>query len=158
MTFLTPSIVTLQVLNKPASEFFNTPSAINNGRLTLTDHSRSPFSIDYDRIEKASRMADGTLRKYLVSQKRSFSCSWSMLPTIDSMVVDANANAERMKTFYEMNSGLPMGMTLFSHRNSTSNNSYTEYYKVFWESFDYEIVKRYKDFDYWDISASFTEI
>jgi hypothetical protein len=47
----------------------------------LTDHNRQPIKLDYEIIEKANRMADGTLRKYVVARKKKFSTSWQMLPS-----------------------------------------------------------------------------
>ena len=63
MTFLTPSIITLQVVDKNTTEFDTTTEDMDNGQLTLSDHSRSPLSINYEIIENTQRMANGTARK-----------------------------------------------------------------------------------------------
>jgi hypothetical protein len=47
----------------------------------ITDHNREPLSINTERIERKNRMADGTLRRYTVGKKRSFSTGWSLLPS-----------------------------------------------------------------------------
>lgn len=156
MAFLTPSIIKLQADGKTAAEF--SIASPNNGQLTLSDHSRSELQIKYDVIEKSQRMANGTTRKYVVAKKKQLSCSWDMLPTVQSMVVDGNANAKKMKQYYELYAAQPLTMTLYYGRNASTDATYTEPLNVFWDSFDFDIAKRYNDFDYWNISAEFVEI
>jgi len=262
MNFLTPSIITLN-FNNNTTEF----NGATGGQLTLSDHSRSPLNLDYDIIQKEQRMANGTMRKYVVSKKKTFSCSWSMLPTKSSMIVDNKANAKLMKEYYEKYCAAPLRLSLYHGRNSSSISSisnpsphissfsanvtslganltwvasnatsysisltasggtqtfnlgsasslyldsnpengvlvdgtqytatltasgsggqtlsnpliftantvgvvnatitplvvssFPEIYDVFWSNFSYEIEKRYVDFDYWNVTAEFTEI
>jgi hypothetical protein len=47
----------------------------------LTDHNRQAMMIDFELLEKASRMANGTMRKYVVARKRKVSTSWIDLPS-----------------------------------------------------------------------------
>lgn len=47
----------------------------------LTDHNRNDISITPLLIEKESRMANGTLRKFVVNKKDIISVSWDFLPT-----------------------------------------------------------------------------
>lgn len=47
----------------------------------ITDHNRDPLSIGYERFGTSNRMVDGTLRRYSIAKKRTFSASWSMLPS-----------------------------------------------------------------------------
>lgn len=165
MTFLTPSIMSLQVDGKTASEFtIETPS---NGKLTLSDHSRSPVSISYDKIENFQRMANGTARKYVIANKKNISCDWTMLPSRKTITentvalditVDGNADASTMKAFYELYCNDPMTLSLYHKRNSANDLAYVETIKVFWSDFSYNVVKRFRDFDYWDVTVSFTEI
>lgn len=165
MPFLTPSIIKLSYGGSAVE--FNPGSQTSGTQLTLSDHSRSELSIDYDVIEKSQRMANGTLRKYVVAKKKSFSCSWDSLPTVTSFVVDGYADAKKMKQYYELYSGQPLMMILYYGRNEpailTDNEvptttSYAEIYNVFWESFSFEVVKRYQNFDYWNVDAEFVEI
>lgn len=159
MTYLTPSIIKLQVPSKAASEFV-IGTGENNGQLTLSDHSRSPLGVSYETIENMQRMADGTARKYVIATKRKFSCSWQLLPsrkTLD-MVVDDNADSLTMKRFYEINFPYQMTMSLYHKRNSSDDLSYVETINIFWTDFSYDVVKRYKDFDYWNVTAEFMEI
>jgi hypothetical protein len=160
MTFLTPSIIKLQVDGKTATEFsITTPT---NGQLTLSDHSRSPLSISYEVIEKFQRMANGTARKYVVARKKNLSCGWTQLPSRKTLggrnfIADGNADANSMKAFYERYCNDPMTMTLYHKRNAEAS-SYVETLKVFWTEFSYDVIKRYQNFDYWDANASFVEI
>jgi hypothetical protein len=157
MPLLTPSIIRLQVPSKAAAEFIP-DTGESNGQLTLSDHSRSPLSLSYEIIENSQRMADGSLRKYIISKKRTFSCSWDLLPTVSTLVVDNNASAYSMKRFFEINNFSPMFMTLYYKRNSSADLSYVESIQVFWNNISVDVVKRYQDFDYWNITADFVEI
>jgi hypothetical protein len=47
----------------------------------LTDHNRNEININPIVIEKESRMANGTLRKFVVSKKDIVSVSWDLVPT-----------------------------------------------------------------------------
>ena len=157
MTFLTPSVIKLSVSGGSATEFNNSNGG---GVLTLSDHSRSPLSVSYDVLSKSDRMADGTLKKYVVARKKIIQCQWTMLPTIRTQVADANADARDMKEFYESNLYRQMSMTLHYNRNFAERvgGSYTESVLVYWDNFSFDVVKRYKDFDYWDVTAEFVEV
>lgn len=157
MNLITPSIIKLQVVGGSTDEY--TSATTTGGALTLSDHSRSPLTIDYEVIESALRMADGTMRRQIISKKKIFSCSWTSLPTITTMVADSKANAGLVRDFYEKYCYKPMTLSLFHYRNGRASESlYKEEHSVFWTYFNYEIVKRYKNYDYWDVSAEFTEI
>lgn len=170
MTLMTPSIIRLKIPG--ATTEFNSTSAIGTGGiLTLSDHSRSQLSVSYEIIEKSTRMANGTLRKYVVSKKRSFSCSWTLLPTIRTQVSDGNADARDMKDFYELYCFSPLEMSMFFSTNATERslptssynktsdaNHYIQTANVFWTSMSFDVVKRFRNFDYWNVSADFTEI
>jgi len=153
VSFHAPAIIKLSV-NSSTVEFDGT----SGGQLTLTDDSRSPLSIDYDIIENSQRMADGTMRKYIISKKKIFSCSWSMLPTKSSVLSDRHADALKIKSFYELYCHSPLSLTLSHKKNNDSTSSYQESYNVYWTDFGYEVIKRFRDLDYWNLSVQFTEI
>ena len=157
MALLTPSIITLRVNSKNTTEFAP-GTGESNGQLTLSDHYRSPLQSSFETIESAQRMADGTMRKYVIANKKRISCSWTMLPTITTMVVDGNASALAMKRFYEINYPYDMTMKLYYKKNGSTDLSYIETINVFWESMSFDVIKRYSDFDYWNINAEFVEI
>jgi hypothetical protein len=58
----------------------------------LSDHNRQPIGISYDLIEQADRMANGTLRKYVVARKFKITADWQDFPTLDSNLVDYNGS------------------------------------------------------------------
>lgn len=160
MSFLTPSIIQLQVTGGTTTEFNSLANPSTGGRLTLSDHSRSPLAVDYEMIERMQRMANGTMRRYIIAKKHRFSCEWEMLPTIRAQVADGNADARDMKEYYESFCYKPLGLTTYFSRNheERSGLTYTSSYAVYWTGFSFEVVKRFKNFDYWNVTAEFTEI
>lgn len=116
----------------------------------ITDHNRSPLSIDVERIEKAGRMANGTMRKYVVADKRSFDVSWDMLPKATGKTVDGFWGAAAMESFYNSTKG---AFTLDITDGDGTNTSYT----VMFSDFSKEIVKRGSQ-DFWEISVTMEEV
>lgn len=57
----------------------------------LTDHNRGEIDITPLLIEKEARMANGTLRKFVVAKKDVISVSWDFLPTLH---VDNTSNIQ----------------------------------------------------------------
>jgi hypothetical protein len=47
----------------------------------LTDHNRESISFDYEIIERSARMADGTMRKFVVAKKMKINTAWHDLPS-----------------------------------------------------------------------------
>lgn len=85
--------------------------SITNGTLSgvLTEHGRQPVSIDIERIGGKDRMIDGTMRASYIAKKRSFTVTWQGVPTIESMLLDADVATIRagkwIKDFYEATTG-----------------------------------------------------
>lgn len=169
MTFLTPSIIKLTYAT--GTEFDSTSSTSTGTVLTLSDHSRSPLSVNYEIIENSSRMANGTMRRYVVAKKHKYSCQWDLLPTIRGHVADGNADARDMKEFYDKYCYAPLDLDLFYMTNATERGlladppthgsatyAYKESKRVFWTDFSFEVVKRLRNFDYWNVRAEFTEV
>ena len=71
----------------------------------VTEHNRQEFSLGNNRLEQSVRMANGTLRKYVVADKKTFNLSWTMLPSYRNLTVDGAWAAEDLKTFYESQAG-----------------------------------------------------
>ena len=125
------------------------------GTNKVSDHNRSSLRVENDQIERKSRMADGTLRKYVVSVKKKWSCSWEDLPShndsVGSGTVDGGMSGTEMLEFYEDNINQPFIMTL---KDGLGNE---ETYNVMIESFSYDIKKR-GTVDLWDVNVSIEEI
>lgn len=69
----------------------------------LSDHSREPLSITNEKIEKSVQLANGLTRKYVVSNKNTFSLQWNDLPSTSAMTVDNGAGAANLELFYDLN-------------------------------------------------------
>ena len=69
----------------------------------MTDHNRSPIQISYERVESSSRMANGTMRRFITANKKKINLSWNMVPAAGgySFTADGNLGAAWLKSFYE---------------------------------------------------------
>jgi hypothetical protein len=101
----------------------------------VTDHNRSPLSVSVERIENKQRMADGTMRKYVIADKRTWTCSWEWLPTSDAKTVDGKMGGTAMETFYNSNPGAFALQLYMGDGTSTT-------YQVMFSDFSKEVVKR----------------
>ena len=61
---------------------------------SLTDHNRQPIDITYTLVEQADRMANGTMRKYVVARKFVIKADWKDLATYDPYLVDYWSNSQ----------------------------------------------------------------
>lgn len=143
----------------------------NSNWYKLTDHNRSPIDVNPEIIEKVNRMANGTMRKYVVAKKMNFSVSWERVPSQTSYTVDQNKSSEWLEAFYNANVGLPIYLKVISAKEtipstgslpneSTRASSFTASttYQVFITNFSKTVVWRNKDRDFVDMSIEFTEI
>jgi hypothetical protein len=116
----------------------------------ITDHNRSELSLDVERIEKSSRMANGTLRRYVIADKKTFSCSWDMLPARARFTVDGNWGALEMEQFYEtVKNGFNLELNYASQE--------PENYHVLFDSFGSRLVKR-GVYDFYEVSVTLVEV
>jgi hypothetical protein len=106
----------------------------------LSEHNRAPMSIGYNRIEKAQRMSNGTLRKFFIADKKTINVSWDQLPSYFNHTVDGGWGALDIKTFYETTGKSSFPVTI---SYSTSNGpSTTEVMTMCFTSFSCEVTKR----------------
>jgi hypothetical protein len=167
MTFINPSIIRLKTVTNATVEFNNNNHVAAN-MLTLSDHSRSPLSVSYDVLGSEQRMADGTMRKNVVAKKKTFSCTWGMLPTVRTFVADGNADARDMYEFWERYLYTPLHLDLYFMVNATERGvsptsrdlalKNKESYLVFWTDLSFDIIKRFSNFDHWNVTADFVEV
>lgn len=138
----------------------------------LSDHNRDPISISYELVENSQRMANGTLRKYVVARKFMIKTSWKDFPTLDQNLVDYLPNlkdqglgdsgyahaAAWIKAFYEGNNFYPVWVKLMhaqeqipglgevpvnnTYNDSNSTTGAYSVYNAFMTTFTYDIVKR----------------
>lgn len=153
----------------------------------LTDDNRQPIKIVFEVIEKTNRMADGTLRRYVIARKHKISTSWQSVwsktsPAIHNGIktfagtTDGGKAGSWMQSFYEANVFTPVKLKLttaqinpvteltagqvpnedlyYSSARDVTADTYTTYIT----NFDYEVVKRNKDYDLVNINIEFTEV
>lgn len=123
-------------------------AGIKFGTNFVTDHNRGSIDTSVERIEKSDRMVNGTLRKYVIGDKRSWSLSWSDVPGPTNKTVDGNWGADAIETFYNNNRGA------FSFVVTTVTGTTT--FTVMFTDFSKTLTKR-GAYDMYDVSVSVTE-
>ncbi|UMO76253.1 hypothetical protein SEA_TOMAS_64 [Streptomyces phage Tomas] len=116
----------------------------------ITDHNRGDLGIDVERIEKKQRMADGTMRKYIVADKRTFSVTWNNLPHSAAFTVDGFWGANEIENFYNSNPG---GVTLELTYGSGEVDTFT----VMFSDFNANLTKR-GAYDFWEITVAMEQV
>lgn len=125
----------------------------------VSEHNRSEFSMGTNRLKQSLRMANGTLREFIIADKKIFSVSWSMLPSYRNETVDGAWGAEDLKTFYESAAGQSAFRikinTSFTPASveASSNNIYT----VVFSNFDCTLSKRGLQ-PYWSVNFSLEQV
>lgn len=128
----------------------------------LSEHNRSPVSIDTNRIEKTQRMSGGTLRKVWIADKKTISTSWSMLPTNDTMTVDGGYGAASIRTFYYGDKGKNTFKVKISYNGVAARD---EILLMSFTSCSFTVVKRNvkektadSPQEFWDVSIGLEEV
>lgn len=118
----------------------------------LSDHNRSELSVSVERIENAKRMADGTLRKYVVADKHTYSVSWEDLPHRAVHTVDGFWGGEDMEDFYlsEQNRG---AITLTIIRGDGSEETRVVMITTF-----SSVIKKRGIYEFWDVTLEMEEV
>jgi hypothetical protein len=137
----------------------------------LTDHNREPIEVRPSLIEQQQRMANGKMRKYVVAQKNSISCSWKYVPSSQSQCIDGFYSSAWLESFYKSNSGLPIYLKVVSSGLNTDSGfgsqplgvfvtaqNRSKTYNVYMVDFSKTIINRTKVSDYVDMNIEFTEI
>lgn len=139
----------------------------------VSDHGRSPMSENVERIENKTRMADGTLRRYSVAKKRSWSCSWDNLPSTNAVVgglktVDGGLAGRDLESFHNRIDG---SFRMVLRRGSAKDRAlpvvadsalpYSDDYfyivKVMITDFSKDVTKRGK-VDLWNVDITLEEV
>ena len=125
----------------------------------ITEHNRSAIEINPMRIEKTQRMANGSLRKYFIADKKRFSVSWDMLPAYRTLTVDGKWGAEDLRTFYSSTEGkgsFNIRINLAKDGTNQESSSYEEYAVVFGDC-SFTVIKRGLQ-PFWNVSLSMEEV
>lgn len=134
--------------------------------LKVTDHNRSPLSEEVERIENKQRMADGTLRRYSVAKKRTWSCSWDLIPSTNNVTggmktADGGLAGEDIERIHDrVNYPFKMVLRRGSAKgqvvpNASNDNFYIV--NVMISDYSKEVVKRGK-VDLWNLSITLEEV
>lgn len=116
----------------------------------LTDHNRDALSVDTERIENSKRMANGTLRKIVIADKRKWSVNWRDLPDNTAYTVDGKLGARAIEQLWQVNAGA-VGLQI-------NDGAVTERVNVVISSFKKSISKRLGNINLWDVSLELEEI
>ena len=87
----------------------------------ITDDNRQPIKITYETVEKSSRMADGTLRKFVIARKHKITTSWQNTWSSSANTTDGTKGAAWLKSFYEANVFVPIYVRLSVASVNTQN-------------------------------------
>jgi len=139
-----------------------------NTTIKLSDHNRQPISIQTNRIEKQQRMANGTLRKFFIIDKKSININWNMLPSLSTFTVDAGYGAMDLKSFYEGTAAKASGALSGKSNFDVSlvyGGTATETFNMVFTACSFELVKRnVKQVpgdtaqEFWNVSLSMEEV
>lgn len=126
----------------------------------LSDHNRSELEVSSMRIEDSQRMANGSLRKFFVADKKMFSVSWTMLPAYRTQTVDGKWGAEDLREFYKSS----LGRKSFKIRVNFAKGGLKDYdttreeeYTVSISSCNFILIKRGVN-AFWNVSLSMEEV
>lgn len=133
----------------------------------LSEHNRQPMSIGQNRIQKVTRMSNGTLRKFFIADKREFSTSWNMLPSFSSMTVDEGYGAVDLKSYFEgvKGQGVFKLKIVYGKNQTTPFADREEIFTVSFTSCSFEVIKRnVKDSssnpaqEFWNVSIAMEQV
>jgi len=147
------------ILSIEAKDLLATPAGTTKIWNKVTEHNRSDLSVSVDRIEKAVRTSNGTLRKNYTTDKRRFSVSWSMLPSYRTLTVDGAWGAEDIRSFYLSEEGqqsFKIRINLAKNGTDQTSSGYEEYNVVF-GGCNFSVVKRGLQ-PHWNVSIELEEV
>ena len=143
-----------------ATDPLASPAVTTLGWRELSDHNRSEMDVGNNRIEDTQRMANGTLRKFFVKDKKTFSVSWSMLPAYRTQTADGKWGAEDLREFYKSS----LGQSTFKMRLNFAKAGAKQYdtaaeeeYTVSFTACNFVLVKRGVN-AFWNVSLSMEEV
>jgi hypothetical protein len=142
-----------------AKDLLASPAGTTKVWNKVTEHNRSEFNINVERIEKVVRTSNGTLRKNFIADKRKFSTSWNMLPSYRSLTVDGAWGAQDLRSFYlgeEGQSAFKIRINIAQDGVSQESSGYEEYNVIFTDC-NFAIAKRGIQ-PHWNVSLTMDEV
>lgn len=142
-----------------AKDLLATPAGTTKIWNKVTEHNRSEFTMDVERIEKTIRTSNGSIRKNHIADKMSFNLSWNMLPSYRTLTVDGGWGAEDLRSFYLSDDGKTSFNIKVNLAKSGSDQSSSgfEPYTVVFNSCNFTVVKRGLQ-PHWNVSLSLSEV
>jgi hypothetical protein len=125
----------------------------------VSEHNRSEFTISPQRIEKVQRMSNGTLRKFWVADKKTFSLSWDMLPYTTALTVDGGWGAKDLRDFYYSATGqgtFDIKVNLATNGTDQSSSGFEEYTVSIVDA-SFTVLKRGIE-PHWSVSLSMEQV
>jgi len=117
----------------------------------LTDHNRESIVTSPSRIENRKRMANGTMRTFVVAQKRKIKTSWDNLPGPSNKTVDGFWGFDAMLNFYNATYG-EFTLTITYGDNSTED------VLVMFDDFSPALIGRGSYYDMYTLDITFEEV
>lgn len=125
----------------------------------ISDHGRSALNIDVERIESKSRMADGTLRKYVVAKKHNVSCSWDNFPSKATSFLANGQPGDWMENFHDTTDGeFLVRFRAGSDRDLSFTGTQGIIMTVMISDFSKTVEKRGPAFDLWTLDITLEEV
>lgn len=145
------------VLPKGSVLYFDNSTTSTPSWQKITEHNRQDFSVSPNRIEQSVRMANGTLRKYYVADKKIYTTSWTMVPSTSAFTVDGGWGATEIKSFYE---GIGKGafkIKINYSTDGTDQSSTVTPVTVMFKDCSLNLIKRGVE-AHWNVSITLEEV
>lgn len=151
--------------------------------IILSDHNRSQIDVANIRIENKQRTVGGSMRSYHTADKKSYSTSWTALPSrafsgdpefnasglptvnLTDYTADGGSGGVDIVKWYEDHPGSFYMFLAYDRYDKFITNKYSklsqynDVVEVMISSLTYSIVKRGgSTFDFWDINLSLEEV
>ena len=142
-----------------ARDLYANPADTTKDWIRLSEHNRREIGINIQRIEQSQRMANGSLRKFFVADKKQFSVSWNMLPGSRIYTIDNEWGALDLIEFYNSSEGQStFDIRLnFAKTGTSQESSGYEPYTVSCTSFNATLVRR-GEIPFYNISMSMEQV
>lgn len=142
-----------------ARDLYVDPTDTTKAWIKLSEHNRGDIAMEIERIEQSQRMANGSLRKFFVADKKRFNVSWTMLPGTRGYTVDGEWGALDLIEFYNSSEGQStFDIRLnFAKSGTSQESSGYEPYTVSCASFSAILVKR-GQVPFYNVSMSMEQV
>lgn len=123
----------------------------------ITEHNRKELSVSSEKLMNENRMVDGTLRRYVVAEKRRWQLTWDEVFSNQASVVDGCWSGEEMLQFFKAHRG-EFTLELTHKSASDSAKTSTEIVTVMFDEFSHRVIKRSIQCDWWSIDVTLVEV